>query len=124
MGSELSANRDIASPFLKTISYVPILLAIRQKLQPDVWTTFNTQSMLGGAKLGQKKYAEAEPLLIQGYQGMKDRKAKIPKQFRAARLTEALERLVALYEATGKRDAVAIWRKELEAIKQMPEPKK
>ena len=38
-------------------------LAIREKTQPDAWTTFNTQSLLGGALLGQKKYAEAEPLL-------------------------------------------------------------
>src|SRR5437868_2045826 len=34
-------------------------LAIRVQTQPDVWSTFNTQSMLGGALLGQKKYAEA-----------------------------------------------------------------
>ena len=39
-------------------------LAIREKTQPDVWSTFNTQSLLGGALLGQKKYAEAEPLLL------------------------------------------------------------
>jgi hypothetical protein len=30
-------------------------LAIREKTQPDLWTTFNTQSLLGGALLGQKK---------------------------------------------------------------------
>ena len=46
-------------------------LAIRTKTQPDSWTTFNAQSMLGGSLLGQKKYAEAEPLLIAGYNGMK-----------------------------------------------------
>src|SRR5262249_27677068 len=39
-------------------------LALREKLQPEAWTTFNTQSLLGGALLGQKKYAEAEPLLL------------------------------------------------------------
>ena len=38
-------------------------LAIREKTQPDVWSTFNTKSLLGGALLGQKKYADAEPLL-------------------------------------------------------------
>ena len=27
-------------------------LAIRAKSQPDAWTTFNTQSLLGGALLG------------------------------------------------------------------------
>src|SRR5205807_2365895 len=52
----------------------PILrecLAIRHKHEPDAWTTFNTKSMLGGALLGQKKYPEADPLLLQGYDGMK-----------------------------------------------------
>jgi tetratricopeptide (TPR) repeat protein len=48
-------------------------LAIREKVQPDDWRTFNTRSHLGGALLGQKKYAEAEPLLRQGYEGMKAR---------------------------------------------------
>ena len=53
-------------------------LAIRVKKQPDAWSTFNTQSKLGGVLLGQKKYADAEPLLLQGYEGMKQREAKIP----------------------------------------------
>ena len=44
-------------------------LAIREKTQPDVWSTFNTKSLLGGALLGQKKYADAEPLLLAGLRG-------------------------------------------------------
>ncbi len=35
-------------------------------------------SLLGGALLGQGRYAEAEPLVIGGYEGMKAREAKIP----------------------------------------------
>jgi eukaryotic-like serine/threonine-protein kinase len=70
-------------------------LAIREKTQPDVWSTFNTKSMLGEALLGQKKYADAEPLLLAGYEGIKKREAKIPAQGKI-RLTEALERLVQL----------------------------
>jgi hypothetical protein len=30
-------------------------LAIREKHESELWTTFNTQSLLGGALLGQKK---------------------------------------------------------------------
>jgi serine/threonine protein kinase len=74
-------------------------LDIRQKAEPDVWTTFNTQSMLGAALVGRKQYAEAEPLLVTGYEGMKKRAAKIPPQG-AARLTEAEGRLADLFEAT------------------------
>jgi eukaryotic-like serine/threonine-protein kinase len=88
-------------------------LTIREKKQPDAWSTFNTRSVLGGVLLGQKKYAEAEPLLLQGYEGMKQRAAKIPPRAHI-RLTEAQERLVELYDATGRQDEAAQWRKKLE----------
>ena len=69
-------------------------LAIRQKEHPDARITFNTQWLLGAALLGQKKDADAEPLLLKGYQGIKQREATIPSYFKARFLTEALERLV------------------------------
>jgi tetratricopeptide (TPR) repeat protein len=84
-------------------------LALRERNVPNEWTTFNTSSMLGGALLGQKKYAEAEPLLLEGYRGMKDREAKFPATGRA-RLTEAGDRLVELYVALGKPEEAARWR--------------
>jgi tetratricopeptide (TPR) repeat protein len=91
-------------------------LAIRQRKEPDAWTTFNVESFLGAALLGQKKYAEAERRLLEGYRGMKEREAKIDNSGKA-RLTQALERLVRLYEATGKKDEAAKWRKSLEEAK-------
>ena len=86
-------------------------LAIREKTQPDDWKTFNTKSMLGGALLGQKKYVEAEPLLLAGYEGMKQRAKTIPPQA-SPRIPEALDRLmrrVALFdeETTGYASRVA-----------------
>jgi tetratricopeptide (TPR) repeat protein len=89
-------------------------LAILQRHRADAWTTFNTQSLLGGALLGQEKHAEAEPLLVQGYAGLKARAAKIPADRRTC-LAQALERLVYLYDAWGRPDQAASWRKELEA---------
>jgi eukaryotic-like serine/threonine-protein kinase len=86
-------------------------LAIREKVQPDLWSTFNTQSMLGGALLGQKKYAEAEPLLRNGYEGMKQREKTIPPQA-STRLPEALDRLIDLSTATNKPDEVKKWQAE------------
>src|SRR5206468_3670109 len=61
-------------------------LNLRQKAMPDNWLTFHTKTLLGGALAGQKKYANAEPLLLAGYEGIKQREAKIPDSFRAARL--------------------------------------
>ena len=86
-------------------------LAIREKAQPDDWTTFNTRSMLGSALCGQKKYAEAEPLLFKGYEGMKQREEKIPKEAKV-RLVETVDRLIELYAATNKPDEAAKWRAE------------
>ena len=81
-------------------------LAIREKKQPDDWTTFNTRSMLGEALNGRKRYADAEPLLRQGYEGMKAREGAIPPQGTTC-LPEALDRLIELYTATNRTDEVS-----------------
>jgi eukaryotic-like serine/threonine-protein kinase len=96
-------------------------LAIRDKTQPDAWTTFSTRSLLGGSLLDQKKYAEAEPLLLAGYEGLKQREAKMPESAKA-RLTDALERLVHLYEATGEKEKLAAWRLRLDQAKNLSKP--
>ena len=101
---------DEAEPLLREC------LAIREKTHADAWTTFNTKSMLGAALLGQKKHAEAEPLLLAGYEGMKKREKTIPLPSRV-RMSEAIERLVQLYGAIDRKDEVAKWRAELDAIK-------
>jgi serine/threonine protein kinase len=86
-------------------------LAIREKTQPDAWSTFDARSQLGGALLGQNKYAEAEPLLLAGYVGMKQREKTIPPQG-SSHIPEALERLIDLYTVTGKPDEARMWRAE------------
>jgi tetratricopeptide (TPR) repeat protein len=87
-------------------------LAIREKARPDDWSTFNTRSLLGGSLLGQVRFAEAEPLILAGYEGLKAREAKIPAP-RKPSLAEAAERVVQLYEAWGKRDQAAAWKAKL-----------
>jgi tetratricopeptide (TPR) repeat protein len=86
-------------------------LAIREKTQPDVWSTFNTKSLLGGALLGQKKFADAQPLLLAGYEGMKQREKTMPPQA-STRIPEALDRLIELSTATNKPDEVKNWQAE------------
>jgi hypothetical protein len=96
----------------------PILresLAIREKGQPEEWSTFNTRSLLGGCLLGQKKYAEAEPLILSGYEGMKAREAGIPVPGKP-RLTEAAERVAKLYAAWGKKEKADQWRARFEHL--------
>jgi serine/threonine protein kinase len=105
------------SDFLEMKEYAaaePLLrecLAIREKKESNVWTTFNTQSMLGGSLLSQKQYKDAEPLLLKGYEGMKDREKDISPQD-AIRISEALDRLIELYTATDKPQEANKWRAE------------
>jgi hypothetical protein len=71
---------------------------------------FETQSLLGDSLLGQKRYADAEPYLLRGYEGLKARATKIPAPSRKA-LPEALERIIRLYDAWGKSAQAKEWRK-------------
>jgi hypothetical protein len=89
-------------------------LAIRQKLEPNNWTTFNTRSQLGGALLGQGKYAEAEPFIVSGYEGLKSREATILPQGKR-RLPEAADRVVKLYTAWGKPEKAVEWREKIKS---------
>ena len=84
-------------------------LTIQERFAPAAWATSHTRSVLGASLLGQGKAAEAEPLLLAGYEGLKQREQAIPAGERAARLGGALDRLVELYAATNKPDEVARW---------------
>jgi tetratricopeptide (TPR) repeat protein len=80
-----------------------------QKKQPDDWQRFRAQSLLGASLAGQKKYAEAERLLLESYEGMVARKDKIAvSDWYHVEL--AHDWLVELYEAWGKPEKAAEWR--------------
>jgi len=71
-------------------------LEFRQKHDPDSWPAFGEWVLLGES---QRKYIEAESLLLSGYEGMEQRKDKIPSWAggdyrRQPRLKKALELLV------------------------------
>ncbi len=88
-------------------------LTVREKAEPDAWSTFSTQSLLGEALLGQQKYAEAEPLLLAGYEGTKAREATIPPtEGGELCIPAALDRLIELYTATNKPEEVKKWQTE------------
>ena len=93
-------------------------LTIREKKLPDDWFTFNIRSVLGGYLLREKKFAEAEPLLLSSYNEMKARESKIPP-YAKARLTEAGERIIQLYKAWSQPEKAKEWRAKLG----QPDPK-
>jgi hypothetical protein len=67
--------------------------------------------LLGASLLGQRKYAAAEPLLLEGYQGMLERKDRIgvPFWYHLNRARDWI--VVQLYEAWGMPEIAAEWRK-------------
>jgi eukaryotic-like serine/threonine-protein kinase len=90
----------------------------RKKL-PDDWQRFRAESLLGASLCGQKKYAEAEPLLLEGYQGMLKRKNRIdvPDWYHVDR---AGEWLVELYRGWGRPKEAADWRARVAAVAGAP----
>ena len=91
-------------------------LTIREKKLPDMWYTFYTQTLLGGSLFAQKKYADAEPLLISGYEGINHRQDQLSAG--KSQLKEALRRLVQLYEETNRPDEAAKWKQKLAELEQ------
>ncbi len=107
--------------FVEAESFLRLYLDVAAKQQlREGWQRSSSESALGACLLGQKKYAEAEPLLLKGYEGLRQHEDRIPANRRQILLTEALEQLVQLCEATHKPDEAARWRKELEARKGKP----
>jgi non-specific serine/threonine protein kinase/serine/threonine-protein kinase len=91
-------------------------LAIRRKKAPDEWTTSYTDMVLGAALFGQRRYAEAEPHLLRGYEGLKQREAKMPLEQAPLFLREARARLVQLYDSWEKPREAERWRQELKGV--------
>jgi tetratricopeptide (TPR) repeat protein len=108
----LSRNLLIQSRWSEAEPLLREALAIREKATPDDWSRFDVMSLLGGSLLGRRRYAEAEPLIVTGYEMMKIREVRITVPERYC-LREAAERVVHLYEAWGKPEQAAEWKATL-----------
>jgi tetratricopeptide (TPR) repeat protein len=87
-----------------------------EEVKTDTWVRYNCESLLGASLAGQKKYGEAEPLLLSGYEGMTQRIGTIPAASRF-RLEQAGKQIVALYQKWGKPEKAAEWREKLQVTK-------
>jgi len=69
--------------------------------------------MLGAALAGRKKYGEAEPLVLSGYEGLVQHEASIPQSSRSC-VEQAGERIIRLYQAWKKPENAAEWRNKIQ----------
>lgn len=111
-----SATADLAETYVlegKFAESEPLaheILEFNEKKQPDDWERFRAESLLGASLAGEKKYAEAEPLLLDGYQGMLARKQRT-RVANWYHMFRAREWLAQLYQSWGKPEQAAAWRK-------------
>ena len=84
-----------------------------EKTGPDAWSRYYFQGLLGASLAGQNRFAEAEPLLVSGCEGMVQRKATVPADSRAL-MAQAGQRVVQLYMSWGKAEKAAEWRQKLQ----------
>jgi len=122
LGSEnpdtMASAADLALAYVSERKFVeaePLAreaLEFNRKKQPDDWQRFRAESLLGASLAGQKKYAEAEPLLLSGYHGMLERKNRmaVPDQYH---LDRAGESIMQLYSAWGQPGKAAEWKHRL-----------
>jgi hypothetical protein len=76
------------------------------------WERYRVKCALGMCLAGQKQYEQAEPLLVDGYQKMMERRATIPADGRSE-LAQAGEGIVRLYQDWSKPQKADEWRQKL-----------
>jgi serine/threonine protein kinase/tetratricopeptide (TPR) repeat protein len=110
----MDAAADLALAYQSEMKFTKSEPLARQALEldrnkrPDHWQRFRAEALLGASLAGQKKYAEAEPLLLEGYRGMVARKDRMAVRD-SYHLDRAREWIVQLYRAWGKPAKAAEW---------------
>jgi serine/threonine protein kinase/tetratricopeptide (TPR) repeat protein len=84
-------------------------LAFQLTKEPDNWQHFWAESLLGASLTGEKRYVEAEPLLLEGYRGMVELKDRMPVP-KLRDLESARVWIVQMYVASGKPQKANEWR--------------
>jgi non-specific serine/threonine protein kinase/serine/threonine-protein kinase len=83
------------------------------RVSPAAWERANTAGMLGATLARLKRYADAEPLLISGYEGMATGKAVNPNAASRMSREQVGAALLQLYRDTGNTARTAEWEKKL-----------
>jgi serine/threonine protein kinase/tetratricopeptide (TPR) repeat protein len=107
----LALNMYLKHSYADAESLIRETLAYQMKELPDSPRTFYWISLLGAVLLGQERFAEAEPLILQGYEGMKQREAT--HFCIRVEVADAAERVVRFYEVTKQPERARMWREKV-----------
>jgi hypothetical protein len=123
-GNVADANQALGKYYLlkepaKAEPYLREALEFRSKAEPNNWNRFGAEARLGACLLRQRKYAEAESLLLSAYRGMKAHQQGIDMASQAE-LRWTIEQIVVLTEEAGPLEH----RAEFERILADPEVKR
>jgi hypothetical protein len=91
-------------------------LTVIVKQAPKSILRYQTESLLGTALVGQRRYGSAEPLLLASIGFFQARAANLTPEQRSS-LYATMQRLIELYDALGRLDDAARWRQELAALR-------
>jgi hypothetical protein len=103
------------SRFAEAAALLQRVLTVYGKTTP-AWSRYYSQSQLGASLAAQKKYPEAEPLLLSGYEWMVRLEPTISGVGRSDSEL-AVSRIVQLYEDWGKPEQATVWRQKLQATR-------
>jgi tetratricopeptide (TPR) repeat protein len=92
--------------------------AVLTRTSPNSWERFNVESMFGASLAAQRKFQEAEPLLISGYEGM-GRSKRLTAANSTSRFTEeqAGNAIIQLYADWSRPDKRVEWTEKLKSTK-------
>src|SRR5260370_30651783 len=105
----LGETRNLAGRYAEAEPVLRECLAIQRQTAPDDHRRFRTESLLGQTLLHLNRFSESEPLLLSGYEGLKQREARLTASRRSL-IAETARALVALYEAWNRPADSTRWR--------------
>jgi hypothetical protein len=87
-------------------------LAIRRKHEPDAWTTFEAELLLGCSHFNRDEFPAAEEHFLRCYRGLKRQEKMLPVRGKVL-LPDAAWQLSELYDAWNRPADAAKWKAEL-----------
>jgi len=119
----MDAAADLAEVLIEERKYSaaePLSREVSQwdeKHRPNDWQRFRSKALLGASLAGQKEFAEAEPVLLAGYEGMTARQEKMDPED-LEEIDRATRWITDMYDAWGKPDQATKWRQHPPIAKQ------